>query len=202
MAKKKKDKQKPLKPKVNLQVGMPRPKPVSFRGSVDTLEKARESPILGCWVMEGWQESGLTPVVVARQHSEEEIIYASFLVDFYCLGIKNAIWKSEITLKQFHRQLPRLCSDAPEKCEPGLAHELIYGAIEFARKYGFDPHTDFQKASLVLDPPDAHPRKYQLKFGIEGKPLFVAGPYDDVRAILAKLEQTAGPGNYDYILNF
>ena len=32
-----------------------------------------------------------------------------------------------------------------------------------------------------------------------GKPFFVAGPYDDVDAILGHLERTAGEGNYHYI---
>jgi hypothetical protein len=202
MAKKKKSKQKPLKPKINLQAGMPRPKPINLRGSLETLEKAREFPLQGCWVMEGWQESGLTPVVVARAVSEGEVIYATFLVDFYCLGVKNVIWKSGVSTKQFYRELPRLCSDAPKKCDAGLAHELIYGAIEFARKYEFEPHRDFQKAQLLLDPPEALPRVHGVEFGKDGKPLFIAGPYDDARGIVDKLTRTAGPGNFDYIVFF
>jgi hypothetical protein len=200
MTKKMKDKRKPLKPKINLEAGMPRPKPISFRGSFEILEQAAEFPILGCWVMEGWQESGLTPVVVARQASADEIIYGCFLVDYYCLGVKDALWKSGVTLKQFSRELPRLCSDEPQKCDPSLAHELIYGAIEFARQYEFHPHPDFRRAGLVLDPPDAYPRIHRLEFGRDGKPLFVAGLYDDARRIVAKLERTAGPGNFDYIV--
>ena len=100
---------------------MPRPKPIKIPGSVETLERARKFPLLGCWVMEGWRDSGLTPVVVARQ---------------------------------------------------------------------------------VLDPPDAHKTRYQLKFGHEGKPFFIAGPFDNAKAIIAKLERTAGPGNFDYLITF
>ncbi len=88
----------------------------------------------------------------------------------------------------------------PEPCDAGLAHEIMYGAIEFARKYGFEPHHDFAKASLVLDPPEAHPRKHKIKFGKDGKPLFVSGPYDNARAIVAKLERTAGKGNFNYVV--
>jgi hypothetical protein len=40
---------------------------------------------------------------------------------------------------------------------------------------------------------------YQLTFGREGKPFYVAGPRDNVQRILRQLEKTAGPGNFDYI---
>jgi hypothetical protein len=202
MTKKKKDKQKPIKPKVNLQTGMPRPKPINLRGSSETLERAREFPLLGCWVMEGWQDAGLTPLVVARQMPEEEVLYAIFLVDIWCLGVKDALWKSGITTKSFYRQLPRFCSDVPEKCDPSLAYELVYGAIEFARKYEFEPHPDYQKASQILDPPEVYARGQGVKFGRDGKPYFIAGPNDNASAIITKLERTAGPGNFDYIVSF
>jgi hypothetical protein len=84
---KKKGKQKPHKPKVDLMAGMPRPKPISFQGSNQILEKARDYPLLGCWIMEGWQEQGITPVVVARKVTEDRVVYGVFLVDIYCLAV-------------------------------------------------------------------------------------------------------------------
>lgn len=199
-SKKKKEKPKPRKPKVNLMAGVPRPKPVSFHGSTQALENACEYPLLGCWIMEDWQAQGITPVVVARQMEENRIIYGTFLVDIYCLGIKNALWKSDVSLKQFEKDLPMLCSGFPEACKVTLAHELIYGAIEYARKYGFEPHLDFSKASLVLDPPDAHPRSHKIEFGKDGKPFFVAGPYDNIESIVNQLKRTAGEGNFNFLI--
>ena len=177
--KKKKEAKKPRKPKLNLMAGMPRPKPVSFSGSTEILQQARNFPILGCWVMEGWQEGGLTPVVVARKQPEERVVFGSFLVDLFCLGVKDALWKSDVSRKQFERDLPHLCSEMPEPCDASLAHELIYGSIDYARRYGFEPHLDYAKASLVLGPPEAHPGKNKVKFGKDGQPFFVAGPYDN-----------------------
>jgi hypothetical protein len=43
-------------------------------------------------------------------------------------------------------------------------------------------------------------RKNKVKFGIDGKPLFVAGPYDNARAIVNQLMRTAGEGNFDYVV--
>ena len=89
--------------------------------------------------------------------------------------------------------------NAPEPCEVSLAHELIYGSIEFARKYGFEPHRDFETASLVLDLPDLQPKKHNLEFGKDGKPFFIAGPYDNVQRIVNTLMRTAGEGNFNYL---
>jgi hypothetical protein len=30
------------------------------------LQNAREYPLHGCWIMDGWEETGITPVVIAR----------------------------------------------------------------------------------------------------------------------------------------
>jgi hypothetical protein len=202
MVKKKKDKPKAKKPKIDLLAGMSQPDPVNLGGPQEILEKAREYPFLGCWVMEGWQAVGLVPVVVARLPAPDQVIYGSFVVDIFCLGVKNANWNAGLGLKQFYAELPRLCADRPLECPPDLAHEIIYGAIEFARKYGFEPHPDFSDARQVLDPPEMHSSRQRVEFGRGGKPFYIPGPYDNVKAILEKLERTAGPGNYDYFQPF
>jgi hypothetical protein len=138
-------------------------------------------------------------VVIARQQAEDRIIFATILVDFFCLGVKNAFCNADFSRRRFENNLARMCSGAPEPCDVGLAHELIYGSLEFARRYGFEPHPDFKLCSQVLDPPEAHPPKHNLEFGKDGKPLFVSGPYDDVDAILARLRKTAGDDNFDYL---
>ena len=43
--------------------------------------------------MEGWQDTGLTPVIVRPLPDDDRIMFAEYLVDFYCLGIKNAFTK-------------------------------------------------------------------------------------------------------------
>jgi hypothetical protein len=203
MSKRKKKEQKKVKKQgLDLTSRMPRPKPIKSIRSSEIITKAQEYPFLGCWIMKGWKETGITPVVVARKQPDDRVVYAVFMVDFYCLGVKDALWKSDVSNKQFHRLLPGLCSNEPVPCEVSLAHELIYGAVEYARKYGFEPDRSFENASLVLDPPGVHKRMHNLEFGKDGKPLFISGLYDNARAIVDKLAKTAGEGNFDYIVFF
>ncbi|GAB4505414.1 MAG: hypothetical protein Fur0043_24090 [Anaerolineales bacterium] len=205
MPKKQKKDKKPRLPKVNTQIPISRVRPLHFTSSREVLQRAREYPLYGCWVMEGWQESGITPVVIARQQSLDRLFFAVYLVDLYCLGVKDAFTRINVSKSRFERDLPKLCSGAPQACPVELAHEIVYGALEYAERYGFSPHPDFkrQMADQVLDPPEAHPRSGEVEFGKDGKPFFFAGPYDDERKIqqvLSTLQRTAGEGNYNYLL--
>lgn len=206
MSKKKaKDKkQKPL-PKPNRQIPNSMIKPFSAIGVNPILQQAREFPIHGCWVMGDWKETGITPVIVARTQPNNRILFGVYLVDHYCLGIKDAFTRTDYSPNRFEQSLDDYLAGNPAPCSVDFAHELIYGAIEYAEKLGFQPHADFknQKADLVLDPPDAHPRKNKIEFGKDGKPLFVAGPYDDafrVKHIISTLQRTCGEGNFDYLV--
>jgi hypothetical protein len=77
---------------------------------------------------------------------------------------------------------------------------MIYESIEYAAQFGFTPHKDFELTQQMLAPRDEFIASYKLKFGQDGKPLFIAGPHDNTTEILKQLEQTAGPGNYDYVV--
>jgi hypothetical protein len=123
-----------LKPKIDLNVGMPRPKPITWQSPRNFIEQAREYPILGCWVMKGWQDSGLTPVIVARQQTPDKVIFGSFLTDLYCLGVKDAYSNGDFPLKRFQANLPQMCIRRARTCDVGLAHEIVYGAMDYARR--------------------------------------------------------------------
>ena len=207
MPKKLRKDKSPRRPKASSQIPLARVRPLKMLGPRYYLQHAREYPLLGCWIMSGWEEKGITPVVVARQQDPNKVIFAVCLVDLYCLGVKDAYAKTDISLVKFQRELAHMCADAPEPCLVELAHEVIYGGLEYAQRYGFQPARDFtgQLCDQVLDPPEAHARTNQVKFGKDGRPFFVSGPYDDERrinSVVATLMRTAGEGNFDYLVNF
>lgn len=203
--KKNKDKKSRPLPKPNRQIPNSMVRPLTAAGVNSVIQSAREFPIYGCWVMAGWEEQGITPVVVARQQEADRIMFGVYMVDLYCLGIKDAFTRADYSLNRFERDLPKYLGDDPEPCSVELAHEIIYGALEYAEKLGFQPHPDFknQMADLILDPPDAHPRNNHVTFGKDGKPLFISGPYDDeykINMVLSTLKRTRGEGNFDYVI--
>lgn len=203
--KSKKDKRSRPLPKPNRQIPNSSIRPVIAFGQSPYLQNARVYPLHGCWIMDGWQDTGITPVIVARMQDNDRIMFGVYMVDYYCLGIKNAYTRVDYSRNRFERELPKLCANAPVSCSVELAHDLIYGALEYAEKLGFEPHPDFykQKADQILDPVDAHPRTNGVTFGKDGKPLYVSGPYDSEmksRSVINTLTRTCGPGNFDYLV--
>jgi hypothetical protein len=203
--KSKKDKRSRPLPKPSRQIPNSSIRPVIAFGQSPYLQNARVYPLHGCWIMDGWQDTGITPVIVARMQDNDRIMFGVYMVDYYCLGIKNAYTRVDYSRNRFERELPKLCANAPVSCSVELAHELIYGALEYAEKLGFEPHPDFykQKADQILDPVDAHPRTNGVTFGKDGKPLYVSGPYDSEmksKSVINTLTRTCGPGNFDYLV--
>ncbi len=205
MPKKRKKNKKPRRPKINTQIPISKVRKINLDSPLEALKNARQYPILGCWAMESREERGITPVVIARQQDDEQILFANYLVDIYCLGVKDIVVNANFTRRRFERTLPKQCMHEPEEITVELAHEIVYGALDFARKYDLEPHPDFVRlhADQVLDPPEAHPRSHNVQFGKDGKPFYVSGPYDDERKIdriIRTLERTAGEGNFDYLV--
>ena len=205
--KRKKKAQRPKPPRRVYQTPRSKIRPIT-RKREDILARAREMPILGCWRTKHWQESGMTSILLVREQDPLHILYAAYLVDLLCLGVKDVMVEVSVPKSSLRGIIRRLFKGDEEPCDAAFAHQLIYGALEYARKYGLEPHPDFTRleADQILDPPGTHTTpQYKIHFGGEdGKPVFVVGPYDDeafVRQVLETLERTA-PGEYHYVLPF
>ena len=74
------------------------------------------------------------------------------------------------------------------------ARSIIFGALNFAQKIGFEPHPDWQYARLILEPERPFDDKYT--FGRKGKPFYVAGPFDkkerNIKSIINTVVQHGG----------
>lgn len=169
-----------------------------------SVERAKEWPLLECLIAAKWQRpAALAQVVVARRSPLGEVAMATFLVDLGCLGVKDAMTRyfpSAAAYRQTYlTQVESL--QKMQKCSLDLAAKVVGEAIQYARGLGFEPHPDSRVALPILD--GAHPEDCPDRVplgGENGKPLFVAGPYDDPQRIIRTLERTVGPGNYDYIV--
>jgi hypothetical protein len=76
-----------------------------------------------------------------------------------------------------------------------LAQDLVFGAVDYARSLGFDPHRDFSLAAPHLgtwQPPG------RIRFGRDGMPYFQQGPYDNPNRVMRTLDRSVGPGNYQF----
>lgn len=158
-------------------------------------------PLLECWVNEAWRDPmQLTQVVVARRNqSTGEIMAAAFLLDRACLGVKNAMIGSFATAQTYRSEFLEHFGGFQKmvQVELNLTAAIIKAAVDYAASLEFLPQRDFAEAALLLG--DADPMAVSETIpvgGPEGKPYFVAGPYDNPTRALKHLERLLGPGNY------
>jgi hypothetical protein len=157
--------------------------------------------IFECVVNDDYKESGMAIVLVSRVHKTGNITFASFIVDIFCLGVKDANTAFNYTEEEYVDYKDRVYTNAPEiPIGYDLAHNIIFGAIEYAKKLGFQPHKDFELAQFILEPKSSPKvEKMDLDFGKDGKPFYMSGPYDREEFILNKLDKAVGVGNYGYV---
>jgi len=165
-------------------------------------KKARKLPVDKCIINDDWKDSGMATIVVARKMPSGNFIIGSYIVDILCLGLKNTHHWFNFSLSDFEEGILELFQNQMGlnmiDCEPTLAYNIIYGAIEFAEDIGFEPEKDFAISEYILD--NVEDIEFlDIEFGKEGKPVYAAGPHDNVAKILRTLEKNVGDGNFEYI---
>jgi len=173
----------------------------SHAGKIHRIQHADDYPVETCYLNADWKERGLACIVVTRSQENGKNMLGAFLVDTSCLGVKNAFCNEGLGRRRIEDQLlPRYYqNEEPTRVGINYVKEIIYGAVDYAKSLGFDPHPDFELSRHMLGPEEIN-RTRDLKFGgAEGKPLYIAGPDDDAATILQKLRQRLGKDGFHFI---
>ena len=165
------------------------------------IRSASRAPFGPCAVSVGWETEGdmpsLVTVVVTRVLGDGRLFPGVAMVDRTCLGVKNGFPAQPVT----RTELPGLLDEVFmvhggwKECQPLVAQLIVFRAVDYAHRLGFEPHPD---AELVL----FGPRPSDLlatPWCAPSTPVYLSGPDDDVEAIMAQLEKTAGAGNFDFV---
>lgn len=167
------------------------------------LRQAGGWPLREVLLSKEWnREAALVQILIARQSPLDQIATGVFLVDLGCLGVKNAFARLFSSYSEYQTLRQSFLSREPiVSAELNLAAKIIQEGIAYARQFGFEPDPDYREAMWVLG--DANPNACLDPIplgGSEGKPLFVAGPYDKVDRIIAKLTKAVGPDGFHYLV--
>ena len=151
-----------------------------------------------------WKEHGMANIIVARLRSDRSPEFSVFLLDLFCLGVKDATHHTDKTESEYRDFLAGLPAEAfGQSIQPACAKKMIEGAIEYAEKFGFAPHRDYRKARRVLSGIDSADCPETYSFGEEdGRPCYVRGPDDSeerVDRVLALLERKCGVDGFTYV---
>ena len=144
-------------------------------------------------------------LVVSRSKANGRVEAGFFLLDVFCLGVKDAGFHEFNSIADYQESLlDRLFRDqTPVRMTPAAARKLAEGAIGYARELGFSPGADYKKASRVFGGITTADCDEQFMFGKNGKPFYFQGPSDSparAERILRVLEARCGKGGYHYIV--
>ena len=180
---------------------------------------AAERKLVGCWMSPGWSQGltvkghpewpdvdaadagaqGLVSVLVTRQARYGRVRVCGWLVDVWCLGVKDVVGPrvtDERRAAEFTRSYFAAYQAQPLQAPVELARHLVFGAVAYARSLGFQPAPGFEATAGQLGPwasPSA------IGFGRHGQPFFVQGPHDNAAAILQTLERSVGRDNFHFL---
>jgi hypothetical protein len=166
------------------------------------IARAVTAPFGPCWVstsLGGELDEEIPPLitVIVSRRVGGLLLPCITMVDRTCLGIKNAFTGA----LQTEFDLERLVEDLGARGGPLapaellLAQSIVFHALDYAGSLGFEPNRDFvvgligERPAVLLETPLCRPER----------PVFVAGPYDDVDGITARLAARVGPNGYDLI---
>lgn len=214
--------EKGLSPKeIARAVGAPRAKVTALLRDLAAAgnDDAAERAVLECWVSPGWSagltvtgqdwpddpdgdpgKTGIAQVLVVRDAGRHRVSVCGYLVDVYCLGVKNTIGPEMMdhhAVPGYVRAFFQVFDRPPLRAPFELAQHLILGAVEYAHGLGFEPMADSDYDRTVghlgaWNGPSA------IGFGRDGRPLYVAGPRDDPEEVVRTLRRSVGEGNFEF----
>jgi hypothetical protein len=146
---------------------------------IEEVQRAAKSPIQYCLLSEGLLECGMGTLVLARGATMEYFKAGIFLLDTFCLRIKDVMFRS-MTEEQLALFISRMSSTAPlTAIEPSTARKLLRELAAWARGLGFAPAQDFVVVEQLFGEVSAETCETSFQFGHEGKPLYIGDLSDE-----------------------
>lgn len=143
-------------------------------------ELCRKCPVEYCYTIKNWIEIGEAPILVARVLPTNNYVVGVYLIDLLCLGVKDVFMKMNMSRNEFDKMAQGIGSSGDGLVQLSYEHarSIILGGLEYAARFGFAPHRDWEQAKALVEP--TREFKRDVTFGGEnGKPVYVQGPHDE-----------------------
>jgi hypothetical protein len=151
----------------------------AVKAHVREVQSIGTGAILDVLIMRDFRARGMAQVVISRSLPHDRVVFASFLLDLFCLGVKDVVFETDTATYYRNTFLEKLYSSFDfDRAKPECARKLIEGAVDYAESLGLPPHPDYLKAKAIFGDIDPSQCQEDFEYGLNGKPFFVAGPYD------------------------
>lgn len=161
--------------------------------------------LVACYMNDDWRERGQAVAFVLRRGRDGRLAMATFLVDLWCAGLKDAWGRVGLSRDDFENSVDRISEQLHDTMDDAPLAEVaavVAGGIRFARRNGFRLPHHYDRWAAFLG--DLHPDLADLThFGVEGgtKLRWVA-PMHDLRARLigSTVEQFLARPDVEFII--
>lgn len=163
-------------------------------------------PIHECLIPDDLFISGLGELVITRRIPNGNIAMSAFVIDVFCLGVKDAMFMVLPENEYEHKIKGRMSATGDrgfEKLHQSCAKKLLDGVVNYAKELGFNPHPDYKNANEIFGNIDASVCPVKYTYGKDGKPFYMSGPYEsptDIQKIIDTLTKKCGAGGFNTII--
>lgn len=159
--------------------------------------RAAHAPVQHCFLTESVFEIGMGTLVLARGVTHHHVAFGSFLIDVFCLGIKDVMFES-VESEAFELYLDATDVGSPLiSVDPSYARKLLRDLAAWSQSIGFAPHRDFAAVEQLFGDVSADASEAVFRFGRNGRPFYIPGPNDTAPLIqrrIAHLQRYLGDG--------
>ena len=183
----------------------PKKKPITskFTPIRYLMTKARDLPIAKVYIKDIWDSDGITIALVIRQQGNGKYIIGCYILDTYCLGLRESFFKFNMTWEEIEFWY----LDINNKVEGGVYVEstpkyvqgFIKACIQYAETLGLEPHLSFQATKFLLDPMEDI-KAIDMMFGYKGRPTYITTPQEINYKLIHTLNKSLGEENYDLVM--
>ena len=162
-------------------------------------------PVHECYVSGKLFEQGMGQALVSRKRPDGCFPTSIFLLDVYCLGVKNALFKIYRGFEYENVKGNFVERESATFIHQSCARKLVEEAVTYAKDLGFSPHKDYTKAKQIFGDIDPSICPKSFTFGKDGKPFYISGPNDTPvksHKIIDTLTRRLGPDGFHFLTAF
>jgi hypothetical protein len=163
--------------------------------------RAAHVPIQHCFITESVFGLGMGTLVLARGATPHHLALSSFLIDVFCLGIKDVMFES-VDSEVFEMYMDATDAMSPVvSVDPSYARKLLRDLAAWSQSIGFAPHRDFATVERIFGDVSADASEAVFRFGRDGKPVYIPGPSDTgplIQRRIAQLQKYLGDDGFGF----
>jgi hypothetical protein len=165
--------------------------------NISTRDLIRSAAERGSWVgCYHHFSQGMHQVFAVRQ-TRAGVCASIFLVDSYCLGIKDTFF-----IKSFDMDVvrDRMAEDELKQVTPAYALKFLQGAVAYSQGIGLPLHRDAKMCLSIFGNTDTTECSDEFVYGDAGKPHYISGPNDslDKQKSILEILKRLGDGNFNF----